>query len=183
MYLTSAMWGSWIPNMYNLNAKRNHVRCLLLRERSDEWNYYFNYVYVYFSVRSFHIFSYFFFRLEHASWNKKGEKRFRVGRSLAVCWLASKSNIWCIIHFNKENKYLPFQCNGWGERRRRECEFVVWNVKSSPTRRSSSQPMILSKGYYARWERRGAVKISLDASLPPLNLSHSLSMLSNHAPS
>lgn len=96
------------------------------------------------------------------------------------------SNIRCIIHFNSENKYLPFLTSGgerkWGGgRERRTCRLraVVWNVRvrGEIFTNTQEQPMMfpLPKGYYAR--RREKYPLALGfGSLQPASLPSSTTL-------
>lgn len=102
------------------------------------------------------------------------------------------SNIRCIIHFNSENKYLPFLTSGgerkWGGGRESDahadcepwCESYEFEARFSPTRRSSR--------WCSRYQRDIMHVVERNV---PLRLASALSCLSacllpprsNHAPS
>lgn len=93
------------------------------------------------------------------------------------------SNIRCIIHFNSENKYLPFLTSGGereSERERRTCRLraVVWSRTSRGEIFASTQEQPTMKGILCTSSREISpcawLRLSSLAFLPPR---------SNHAPS
>lgn len=103
------------------------------------------------------------------------------------------SNIRCIIHFNSENKYLPFLTSGgeskWGGGRERAnahadcgpwCDTVRVEARFSPTRRSSRWCSRYERDIMHVVERNIPLRLTSALSCQP---ARPLPPRSNHAPS
>lgn len=142
LWISSAEVHKTNPNMYNLNASEIMFAQRRRRERRTELLFQL-------CLRLQTFISFFV---------SPGLERERSDEAVPL------SNIRCIIHFNSENKYLPFLTSG-GERKWERLPSVVWKAGEIFTN-TQEQPMMfpLPKGYYAR--RREKYPLALGSLLP-----------------